>query len=53
MADARGRYFDTVDLVNRLEEEGRLGKAGALAAQLSRLDLVVSMSSATDFAYDR
>ncbi len=40
-AGARGRYFNTVDLVNRLEEESRLGKAGALAAQLSRLDLVV------------
>ena len=38
---ALGRYFNTVDLVNRLEEESRLGKAGALAAQLSRLDLVV------------
>lgn len=40
-AVARGRYFNTVDLVNRLEEEARLGKAGSLAAQLSRLDLVV------------
>jgi DNA replication protein DnaC len=40
-AGARGRYFNTVDLVNRLEEEVRLGKTGALAAQLSRLDLVV------------
>ncbi|MEI6467195.1 MAG: IS21-like element helper ATPase IstB [Hyphomicrobiales bacterium] len=40
-AGARGRYFNTVDLVTRLEEETRLGKAGALAAQLSRLDLVV------------
>lgn len=38
---ARGRYFNTVDLVTRLEEETRLGKAGALAAQLSRLDLVL------------
>jgi DNA replication protein DnaC len=38
---ARGRYFNTVDLVNRLEEEARRGKAGNLAAQLSRLDLVV------------
>jgi DNA replication protein DnaC len=38
---ARGRYFNTVDLVNRLEDEARLGKAGTLAAQLSRLDLVV------------
>ena len=40
-AGARGHYFNTVDLVNRLEEESRMGKAGALAAQLSRLDLVV------------
>jgi DNA replication protein DnaC len=40
-AGARGRYFNTVDLVNRLEEESRLGKGGALAAQLGRLDLVV------------
>ena len=38
---ARGRYFNTVDLVNRLEEETRLDKAGALATQRSRLDLVV------------
>ena len=38
---ARGRYFNTVDLVTRLEEEARIGKSGALAAQLSRLDLVV------------
>ena len=40
-AGARGRYFNTVDLVNRLEDEARRGKAGALAAQLSRLDLMV------------
>ena len=40
-AGARGRYFDTVDLVNRPEEETRVGKAGHLAAQLSRLELVV------------
>jgi DNA replication protein DnaC len=40
-AGARGRYFNTLDLVTRLEEETRLGKAGALAAQLARLDLVV------------
>ena len=38
---ARGRYFNTLDLVNRLEEEARAGKAGALAAQLSRLELVI------------
>jgi len=40
-AGAWGRYFNTVDLLNRLEEETRLGKAGALAAQLCRLDVVV------------
>jgi len=40
-AGARGRYFNTVDLVTRLEEETRIGKAGALATQLPRLDLVV------------
>jgi DNA replication protein DnaC len=40
-AGARGRFFNTVDLVTRLETEARQGKAGALAAQLSRLDLVV------------
>ena len=40
-AGARGRYFNTVHLVNRLEEEARIGKTGALATQLSRLDVVV------------
>jgi DNA replication protein DnaC len=40
-AGARGRYFNTVDLVTRLEAEARQGKSGALAAQLSRLDVVV------------
>ena len=40
-AGARGRYFNTIDLVTRLEEEARIGKAGSLAAQLSRLELVV------------
>ncbi|OBX17792.1 ATPase [Erythrobacter sp. QSSC1-22B] len=40
-AGARGRYFNTVDLVTRLEEEARIGKVGTIADQLSRLDLVV------------
>lgn len=40
-AGARGRYFNTLHLVTRLEQETRIGKAGALAAQLARLDLVV------------
>ena len=38
---ARARYYNTVDLVNRLQEQARLGKGGALAEQLARLDLVV------------
>ena len=37
---ARGRFFNVVDLVNRLEAEARAGKAGHLAAQLARLDVV-------------
>ncbi|QOT71734.1 ATP-binding protein [Sphingobium fuliginis] len=40
-AGARGRFFNTVDLVNRLEEETRQAKAGSLAAQMARLDVVV------------
>ncbi len=40
-AGTRGRYFNTVDPVHRIEEETRLAKAGTLAAQLFRLDLVV------------
>ncbi len=43
-AGARGRFFNLVDLVNRLEDDARRGRPGALAAQLSRLDLVCSMS---------
>jgi DNA replication protein DnaC len=38
---ARGRFYNVVDLVNRLEAETRAGRAGNLAAQLERLDLVV------------
>ena len=40
-AGARGSYFNTLDRVTRLEEDARIGKAGAIAAQLGRLDLVV------------
>jgi predicted transcriptional regulator len=40
-AGARGRYFNAVDLVTRLEEEARIGKSGALAEQLCWLDLHV------------
>jgi DNA replication protein DnaC len=38
---ARGRFFNVVDLVNRLEAEGRAGRQGRLADMLSRLNFVV------------
>ncbi len=40
-AGARARFFNTVDLVKRLEEEVRNNRVGTLANQLRRLDLVV------------
>ena len=38
---ARARFFNVIDLVNRLEAEARAGQAGKLADQLTRVDLVV------------
>lgn len=38
---ARGRFFNTVDLVNRLESEGRSGRQGRLADYLTRMDFIV------------
>ena len=38
---ARGRFFNTVDLVNRLEAEIRSGRQGRLADYLTRLDFAV------------
>ncbi len=38
---ARARFFNVVDLVNRLEAEARAGRAGWIVDQLSRVDLVV------------
>jgi DNA replication protein DnaC len=38
---ARGRFFNVVDLVNRLEAEGRSGHPGRLADYLCRKDFVV------------
>jgi len=35
------RFYSTVDLVNALEQEKALGKAGRIALSLSRMDLVV------------
>jgi DNA replication protein DnaC len=38
---ARGRFYNVVDLVNRLETETRSGRQGRLADYLSRMDFVV------------
>jgi len=38
---ARGRFFTTVDLVNRLEAETRAGRQGRIADYLTRIDFVV------------
>jgi DNA replication protein DnaC len=38
---ARGRFFNVVDLVNKLEAEARSGRQGKIAAHLARLDFVV------------
>lgn len=38
---ARGRFFNVVDLVNRLEIESRAGRQGRIADHLTRLDFVV------------
>ncbi|MGY3452154.1 DNA replication protein DnaC [Bradyrhizobium sp. USDA 4353] len=40
-AGARGRFFNVVDLVNRLESEARNGRQGRLADHLTRMDFVV------------
>ncbi len=37
----RGRYFNVVDLVNRLEAEARTGRQGRMAEYLGRMDFVV------------
>jgi DNA replication protein DnaC len=37
----RGRFFNVVDLVNRLDTEARSGKQGHLADYLNRLDFVI------------
>ena len=38
---SRGRFFNVVDLVNRLDAEHRSGKQGRLADYLTRLDFIV------------
>ncbi len=38
---ARGRFFNVVDLVNKLEAEARAGRQGRIADHLCRMDFVV------------
>ena len=38
---ARGRFYNVVDLVNRLDAEARAGRHGKIADLLARIDLVV------------
>ena len=38
---ARGRFYNVVDLVNRLETETRAGRQGRLAEHLTRMDFIV------------
>jgi DNA replication protein DnaC len=38
---ARGRFFNVVDLVNKLEAEGRSGRQGRMAEHLGRMDFIV------------
>jgi DNA replication protein DnaC len=40
-AGARARFYNVVDLVNRLEAETRGGRQGRIADHLARLDLVI------------
>jgi len=38
---ARGRFYNVIDLVNRLETETRTGRQGRLADHLTRMDFVI------------
>ena len=38
---ARGRFFNVVELVNKLEAEGRAGRQGRIADYLSRMDFII------------
>jgi len=40
-AGARGRFFNVVDLVNKLEAEARAGWQGRMAEYLTRMDLII------------
>jgi DNA replication protein DnaC len=38
---SRGRFYNVVDLVNRLEAESRSGRQGRIADHLTRMDFVI------------
>jgi DNA replication protein DnaC len=38
---ARGRFFNVVDLVNKLEAEGRASRQGRMADYLARMDFII------------
>ncbi len=38
---ARGRFFNVVDLINKLEAEGRAGRQGRVADYLCRMRFIV------------
>jgi DNA replication protein DnaC len=40
-AGSRGRFFNVVDLVNKLEAEGRTGRQGRMADYLGRMDFII------------
>ena len=40
-AGSRGRFFNVVDLVNRLEAETRTGRQGRIADYLARMDFII------------
>ena len=40
-AGARGRFFNVVDLVNKLETDGRAGRQGRIADYLTRMDFII------------
>jgi DNA replication protein DnaC len=40
-AGARGRFYNVVDLVNKLEAESRAGRQGRIADHLTRLEFVI------------
>jgi DNA replication protein DnaC len=40
-AGARGRFFNVVDLVNKLEAEARAGRQGRIADYLCRMDFII------------